>query len=219
MRKYVFLLILPFILLTTIATKFTVENSFPLFGKFIILDPGHGDDDPGSIYKDEYEKDYNLDFALVLGDVLQRKGATVILTREGDYDLSKPNTNHRKRSDFNNRIKLINDDKPDMYLSLHMNYLNDTKYFGGQAFYNDVNSKNELIAGYIQDELNQFYNFNKDYKKVGNDKYMYGKIDVPGILIEYGFMSSTKDRTNLKKSSYKIELSERIANGIIKYFT
>lgn len=218
MKKWPLLLIIPLIL-CSLAFKFEPVNNFPLFGKFIILDPGHGSDDPGSVFKDEYEKDYNLDFARTLSDVLTEYGAAVILTRDGDYDLSKPNAQNRKRSDFDNRIKLINEDKPDLYLSLHMNYLNSSKYHGAQAFYSKVNPQNERLASITQKHMNEFFSFDKDYKKIGSDKYMFGKIEVPGILLEYGFMSSYKDRENLKGESYRRDLSTAIANSIVEYFT
>lgn len=218
MKKNIVIFLIP-LLLIALAFKFEPTNSFPLFGKFIILDPGHGADDPGSVYKDEYEKDYNLLFARSLKTVLENYGATVILTRDGDYDLSSKNHWSRKRSDFNNRIKLINEDKPDIYLSLHMNYLNDSSYYGSQVFYSNKNTFNENLAKVLQNELNKYFSYEKDYKKIGSDKYMFGKIEVPGVLIEYGFMSSYKDRTNLKKENYRIELSRVIADGLVEYFT
>ncbi len=219
MKKYVSISILGFLLLSCLAFKFEPINSFPLFGKFIILDPGHGNEDPGSIYNDEFEKNYNLEFARTLKRTIEKYGGTVILTRDGDYDLSNPKAHSRKRSDFDNRIKLINEDAPDLYISLHMNYLNDPKYFGSQTFYSTVNSKNELLAQKLQDRLNDFFNFKKDYKKIGNDKYMFSKIEVPGVLLEYGFMSNYKDRKNLKNENYREKLSTVICQGIIDYFT
>ncbi len=219
MKKYLPLLILGFLMLICLGAKFETVNTFPLFGKFIILDPGHGADDPGSTYKDEYEKDYNLDFAHTLKKTLEKYGATVILTRSGDYDLSNPKAPRRKRSDFNNRIALIEGDDPDIYLSLHMNFLNDSRYRGSQVFYSQVNPVNEHLAATLQEHLNSFFSFSKDYKKIGNDKYLFKNISVPGVLIEYGFLSNYKDRTNLKKESYRTELSEAIVSGLIDYFT
>ncbi len=67
----------------------------------------HGGVDPGTVYGDVYEKDINLDISLFLEEELAKLGASVILTREGDYDLSSPNASLRKRSDFDNRIKLM----------------------------------------------------------------------------------------------------------------
>lgn len=217
-KRYLALAIIP-ILLVSLSFKFEPVNNFPLFGKLIILDPGHGCEDPGSIYKDEYEKDYNLAFARSLEKVLTLKGASVLLTRTGDYDLSSPSAKRRKRSDFNNRIKLINEDKPDLYLSLHMNYLNDSRYYGSQVFYSDVLPQNRHIAEVLQNHLNAFFDYDKDFKEIDRDLYMFSKIEVPGVLVEYCFMSSSKDRTNLKKESYRNSLATVIAEGIIEYFT
>ncbi len=217
-KRYLLIGIIP-VLLISLSFKFEPVNNFPLFGKFIILDPGHGSEDPGSIYKDEYEKNYNLEFAKSLEKVLIKKGASVMLTRTGDYDLSSPDAKRRKRSDFNNRIKLINEDKPELYLSLHMNYLNDSRYYGSQVFYSDVIPQNSRLADILQKHINTFFDFDKDYKEVGDDLYMFSKIEVPGVLVEYGFMSSAKDRANLKKEAYRSNLAEVIAEGIIEYFT
>lgn len=207
------------LILATLAFRKTTENSFPLFGKFIILDPGHGGKDPGCVYKDEYEKDYNLDFAFSLKNVLEQNGATVLMTREGDYDLSSPNNTHRKKSDFDNRIKLIEESQADIYISLHMNYLNDSSYYGSQVFYDDNNSQNKSIALLLQKNLNTFFNFEKNAKQLSNDKYMFQRINTKGILIEYGFISSARDRKNLKNEDYRASLSQVISDSIIKYFT
>lgn len=219
MKKYLFLCFLFTVLLLTLAFKFPTSNTFPLFGRLIILDPGHGSLDPGSVYKDVYEKDYNLDFATTLKNELEKLGATVLMTRSGDYDLSNPSSSSRKRTDFNNRIKLINDNNPDLYLSLHMNSLSNTNYYGGQVFYSKVNDQNEIIAKELQDNLNNFFKLDRDYKKIGNDKYMFNKIKVRGILIEYGFITNYKDRKNLKEQTYRENLSKIISQSLINYFT
>ncbi len=219
MKKRYVLFFLFLICLISVAAKKTVINNFPLFGKFIILDPGHGGLDPGSVYKNEYEKDYNLNFSLSLKKNLEKYGATVIMTREGDYDLSSPNTAYRKRSDFDNRIKLIESSKADLYLSLHMNSLNNSTYFGSQSFYSNVNKNNKLLAEILQNNFNKFFNYDKDYKLIDNSKYMYKNINTVGVLIEYGFITNYKDRKNLKNETYRLELSEVISQSIIEYFT
>lgn len=219
MRKYIFLIILSFTLLISLAATFQVENTFPLFGRTIVLDPGHGSLDPGSVSGDEYEKEYNLAFTETLKKELENRGANVVLTRGGDYDLSSPNASSKKRSDFNNRIKLINETKPDIYLSLHMNSISTTTSYGSQVFYSTVNPKNEKLAEILQDELNKYLGLDKEYKKIGSDKYMFSRLEPNGVLIEYGFLSSPKDRENLKTEEYKAELSTVIANTIVDYFT
>ena len=168
---------------------------------------------------DEYEKDYNLMFSNSLKIILEEYGANVVMVRGGDYDLSSPNVSRRKRSDFNNRIKLIDDSGSDMFVSLHMNYLNDSKYYGAQTFFDDNNSANKTIASIMQKNFNQFFSFNKDIKKLDNTKYMYQRIKTKGVLIEFGFISNTTDRQNLKNEEYRERLADVIAKSIIEYFT
>lgn len=140
------------------------------------------------------------------------------MTRNADYDLSASD-NHRKKSDFDNRILLMNDINADMFISLHMNYLKETRYYGGQTFYSEINNKNKNIATLIQGELNKFFGINRKAKKISSDKYMYNKINIKGVLIEFGFISNPKDRANLLKEEYKSDLAESIANSIVIYLT
>lgn len=218
MKKIIFTVSLFLILFLLVAFKSQTVNSFPLFGKLIIIDVGHGSADPGSIYGSVYEKDYNLLFAKNLKKQLETLGASVLMTRECDNDLSNPNSGSRKRSDFNNRIKLINESGADLYISLHMNYLNDTKYFGSQSFFSPVYEQNEKLAIILQERFNKFFNFSKEPKKIDNDKYMYKRLEVKGVLIEFGFMSNYNDRKNLRQEDYRKQLAEVISDGIVEYF-
>lgn len=219
MKKEFFLFIILILITFSLAFNKRTINNFPLFGRFIILDPGHGGLDPGATFKDVYEKDYNMDFASTLKYVLEKNGASVILTRDGDYDLANSTSTHRKKNDFDNRIKLINDANPDLYISLHMNYLNDSFYFGSQTFYSTTNEQNQILANTMQDNLNNFFSFNKEAKKISDSIYMYKNIEPPGVLIEYGFISNANDRKNLKQEKYRTDLSNVIVESIIEYFT
>ena len=105
------------------------------------------------------------------------------MTRSGDYDLSTPDTTRRKLSDFNNRIKYINEIKPDVYLSIHMNYLNESKYKGSQIFYRE----DKKIAKIIQDNLNKEFMFGRNIKEIPSHTYIYNKLKFNGVLVEYFF--------------------------------
>ena len=142
-------------------------------------------------------------------------GATVILTRDGDYDLSIPNASGRKRSDFNNRIKLINESNADMYLSIHLNYLSDASYYGPQVFYN---KDNEELAKIMQKVMNEGLKGDREVKKIPSDTYMYSKLNVPGILIECGFLSNGIERNKLITEDYQQKIAESIAKGVLEYF-
>ena len=192
-----------------------VKASLPLVGKVIIVDPGHGGKDPGTTYKDIYEKDINLSISLYLRDCLSQYGATVILTRDNDNDLSYGETNHRKKTDFDNRIKIINNKYTDMYLSIHLNYLTNMKYYGAQVFYNKDNKK---LAKSIQEYLNSNLETDREIKEIPKSTYMYKKLEKRGVLIECGFLSNAEERKKLVTKEYQKNVAQVIADAVVNYY-
>ena len=116
MNKIIFKCLLSLVIIFLIVIIKPVYASLPLAGKVIVLDAGHGGLDPGTTYKNIYEKDINLAIVLHLKKHLEKYGAYVILTRDSDNDLSKNAKVNRKKKDFDNRIKIINEDSIDLYL-------------------------------------------------------------------------------------------------------
>lgn len=214
MKKYYYVLF-SFFIGVLLFYSLKVEAIMPLTGKTIIIDPGHGAEDPGTSYGNVYEKDINLSISLYLEKELGSLGANVILTRDGDYDLSTPNANYRKRSDFDNRIKMINTSNADIYLSIHLNYLNDFSYSGPQVFYIEDNKN---LAERIQKTLNEYSTGDREIKKIPSDTYMYNKLKVSGVLIECGFLSNTKERNLLKTTEYQKKIAKAISLGVLEYF-
>ena len=192
------------------------EYNLELLGKVIYIDPGHGGKDPGTVYKDIYEKDINLDICLKLEKVLESEGAIVYLTRYGDYDLSN-NSYSRKKSDLNNRAKIINESGADIYISIHLNSISSSTWKGAQVFYDDVNKKNIDIANLFQGQLKKDLKTNREVKEI-KTMLMNRKITVPGILIEAGFLSNPNDRYLLRQDDYQYKICNSIRNGLIKYF-
>ena len=191
----------------------SVKGSNPLVGKTIIIDVGHGGLDPGTTYKDIYEKDINLKISLYIKDYLIKSGANVIMIREGDYDLSTPKAYYRKKSDFDNRISLINNSDANYYISIHLNYLLDSRYKGAQVFSLESEYDNAKV---MQDYLNKELKNNKPNKIITNDKYMYKRLSKPGLLIECGFLSNIDDRNKLLTKEYQKRLAFVIVKGIKK---
>ena len=213
MKKIIVLIIALSFLLCGVANMSSMNPV--LMGKTIVIDAGHGGKDSGTSYKDVLEKDINLSIACKLKVLLLKNGVNVVLTREGDYDLSSPNALRRKKSDFDNRINLINDSGADMYISIHINYLDASKYYGAQVFYT---KNNEDIAKSIQKSLVNNLKSPLDYKKLSDDIYMYKKLNVPGVLVECGFLSNYNERSLLQKDDYQFKIAEAIMKGIINYF-
>ena len=217
MNKYKILIIIcMFITIFSLSKVYAKENEKPLLGKTFYLDPGHGGIDSGTTYKDILEKDINLVLCKKLQTKLIENGALVYLTRNTDKDLSLSKSN-RKRSDLISRAYLINKTKPDMYLSIHVNYLSNTKYKGLQIFYNNKNKENEQIAKSLTQYLKE-KTWNIRESKYNNTYYMYKNITEPGVLIEVGFISNPDDRYRLTHEKYQDILIDNITYGIIKYF-
>ena len=213
--KYYFKILLSFIIMFLLLFNLPVKADLPLQGKVIVVDAGHGGKDPGTSYQEIYEKDINLKIALNLEKYLSEYGATVILTRDSDADLSYGETNHRKKTDFDNRIKIINNKYTDMYLSIHLNYLTNAKYYGAQVFYNKDNYE---LATSIQEYLNNNLKSNREVKEIPTSTYMYKKLKKPGVLIECGFLSNNEERAKLITEEYQKKLAKTIANSLVKYF-
>ena len=200
------------ILISIFFIKDTVNALLPLSGKLIIVDAGHGGKDPGTSNDGLYEKDINLAISKYLEIELVKYGASVILTR----DLSSPDAKYRKKSDFDNRIKIINESKADMYISIHLNYLKDASYYGPQVFFN--NDENKEIAMVIQETLNNALNNNRQVKKIPSRTYMYDKLTVPGVLIECGFLSNYEEAKTLNTADYEQKIASLIKDAIINYY-
>ena len=217
MNKYkLTIIICLFISIFSISKVYAQIFNYTLLGKTIYIDPGHGGIDSGTTYKNIYEKDINLIISKKIEKYLITKGATVYLTRETDKDLSTTTIN-RKRSDLSNRAYLINKTKPNMYISIHLNYISDSKWQGLQIFYNNKNKENKSMAENITKYLKEKTNNIRDYK-YNNTYYMYKNITTPGILIEVGFLSNPDDRYRLTHEKYQNILISNITYSIEKYF-
>ncbi|MFQ5817428.1 MAG: N-acetylmuramoyl-L-alanine amidase [Terriglobia bacterium] len=102
----------------------------------IVLDPGHGGHDTGTIGPNGFmEKDLALDVARRLGKLLEEKlGAEVLYTREDDTFLP-----------LENRSALANEKQADLFLSLHANYSRNRRIRGVETFYLNFTSDQEVL--------------------------------------------------------------------------
>lgn len=217
-KKLIKLTLLLLLFLIIIISIFNVNASnltFPLLGKTIYLDAGHGGVDNGATVNNVHEKDLNLQIVYKLKETLTSAGATVLLTRKDDNDISNPNALYRKKSDFDNRIKLINNSNADLYISIHQNIYQNKKYSGPQVFYVKDNQK---LAEIMQNTLNKYLNTKRKVKTI-NNTYMYKLLKKKGILIECGFISNDNERYKLKTEEYQLKLSKIITEGIITYYS
>ena len=87
-------------------------NEFKL--KTVVLDPGHGGNDPGAVYAGYKEKDITLNVALALGEMITKNfsDVKVIYTRKTDVAV-----------DLTKRGQIANNAKADLFISIHVNTL------------------------------------------------------------------------------------------------
>src|SRR5699024_3591254 len=197
--------------------------SLPLSGKTIVIDPGHGGVDGGAVGKDEtFEKDIALEVAKKTRDFLQQSGALVYLTREEDKDLASENTNglsRRKAEDIRERLEFIHNKKADFFITLHLNALSSEKWHGTQTFYHPKEEKSKHLAEMIQTEI--IRNLENTTRKplALNNVYLLKHAEVPGALVEIGFLSNAHERNHLKQDSYQRKMAGSIYEGILRYST
>ena len=217
MRQYKTLIICLFFLSIFCFSKVNaLVKDYSLIGKVFYIDPGHGGRDSGAISNTFLEKDMNLLLSQKLAQSLTSKGAVVYLTRVGDYDLSNSTIN-KKRNDLYNRVKMINNSKCDMYISIHLNASTSKKWNGIQIFYSNVLKENKVIAEAITNTMKENMNNIRDVKKE-NGYYMYSKLKVPGVLVEAGFISNSNDNYKIRQADYQDVLISNITLGIENYF-
>lgn len=204
-------------------TNFWEAWALPLTGKTIVLDAGHGGVDGGAEGKDgTKEKDITLQVTKKLRDYLQQAGAVVYLTREKDEDLASPQTkglSKRKSEDIRNRLKLIHDEKADFFISIHLNAMSSSQWRGAQTFYYPKYDESRHLAEMVQSEIiRNLANTNRQTLPI-NGVYLLKEAEVPGALVEIGFLSNHEELQFLKQDEYQSQMAGSIYEGILRYLT
>lgn len=214
-KSFLFICFLILLFFVGKADAYSKSADLPLLHRVIFVDPGHGGRDPGTSFGSILEKDLNLSIALALKEELGKKGAIVYLTREDDIDHSSKWDPRKKRGDLYRRIQMIEKEKSDLFLSIHINWYQQSYWSGAEVLYSNINLNNKLLAESIM------HYFNQDLKSkrhiTTTDLYMYNNTKIPGVLIECGFLSNAKERNLLQQTSYQKKLGKLITKGVIDY--
>ncbi|MFZ3590817.1 N-acetylmuramoyl-L-alanine amidase CwlD [Bacillus sp. DJP31] len=217
-----------FALILIIQYQFISSDSWkswnlPLSGEIIVIDPGHGGPDGGASFgKDVFEREIALSIALKLKDYLQEQGALVLLTREDSHDLASPDTKgirNRKVEDLKNRVKFINESEASSFVTIHLNAIPSERWSGAQTFFYGSLEENKRLATFVQTEIKRnLENTNRTAKAISGI-YLLKKAQIPGALIEVGFLSNPRERDLLKKENYQDQMAASIYKGILRYYT
>lgn len=198
-------------------TQITASRAIKVLdGVQVVLDPGHGGKDDGARSNEAKEQDINLKIAKKLKTLLEQSGAHVAMTREGAYDLASANAANRKKEDMKKRIEIINNDKTDLFLSIHLNSYPNTSVKGAQAFYAPKNEVSKVFADIVQKHFKSLTN-TKMTSKPG-DYYILNNATKIGSLVECGFLSNPDDREKLITDDYQEKVAQTLYDSILEYF-
>lgn len=218
---------------------------FPLRVRHVVLDPGHGGEDHGTINGRLSEKELTLDIARRLANLLENRGFTVSMTRDRDRDLEL-----RERRDFANRVEA------DIFVSIHINWIASRErgvetYFLGPAedpqlaalarrenqssgfaladqdsliksvILNAQHDRSRDLASDIQQSLYRSLRpINPELKDRGVKTAPFVVLvatEMPAILAEVSCLSNEEEAELLARPLYREHIAKALADGIRRY--
>ena len=178
----------------------------------IVIDPGHGGDDPGASGNGIIEKDLVLDISKEMYNIFQSLGVPVYITRLDDSTLSPDERTRLILNAFGNDPNVI----------VISNHINAGGGDGAEIIYALRNK--DTLSNLIADEIIATgQNYRKSYQRrlpsdSSKDYYFIHRdtgVTEP-IIVEYGFLDSSGDDPNILKIKYK-ELANAVVRGVSKY--
>lgn len=192
------------------------QNAF-----YVVIDAGHGGFDGGAVAADgTMEKDLNLQIALRLDEMCKLLGFRTLMVRDTDCStMDEGITSHKKRSDLNNRLKMMQEKENCIYISIHQNKYDTAQPHGAQVFYAPKASGSDRLADALQTAVRELVQ--KENQRVikagGSNVFLLHQAVRPAVVIECGFLSNPQDLENLKQEEYQQRMAFAIAVGILNY--
>ncbi|WP_264843939.1 SH3 domain-containing protein [Caldinitratiruptor microaerophilus] len=197
-----------------------------LAGKRIVIDPGHGGDDPGAQNRalGVEEKAVNLAIATYLQAVLSSRGAEVYMTRTQDAAVLPPDLRARvgegekERAELDYRTFVANALGADLFLSVHANAggaLQGTETYWSAQNYNAGRSRR--LAALVQEEL---------VRELGRPDrgvkealfYVIRYSHAPSALAEVAFVSDPTEAQLLRDPAFQQRAAAALARAVERFF-
>ena len=192
----------------------------------IMIDPGHGGNDPGAIGKISKEKNVTMAFARDLEKALKQKGFKVTMTRTGDYTVSLT-----QRSAHANRVGA------QLFISIHADAaaasVSGIGTFAmtpqGAPSYNTNKVESGTSPGHSWSNNSLFLaycvqsNMARAVKPTTNRGLKRARFAVlretkcPAVLIETGFISNVAEERKLNDPAYRKKIVDGIVAGVVEY--
>jgi N-acetylmuramoyl-L-alanine amidase len=176
-----------------------------LKNKTIILDPGHGGGDSGTIgAKGTLEKELTLKTASLLYNKLRATGANVILTRTNDSYYS-----------LRSRVSTAQYHRADAFISIHYDSIIDRSVRGLTTYYYHSFQKN--LAESVHHSVVEKTKL-KDRGARFGDYHVIRENTQNAILVELGYLSNPTEETIVLSADYQEMAANGIINGLAKFF-
>ncbi len=186
----------------------------PMKSNLIVIDPGHGGSDPGSLNPSYGLTESTLTLAISrkLAADLKHQGWQVELTREGDYDVGDPNG--PDASELQARCDVANAAGARLFVSVHINSSVSSAPNGATSYY--WHPQDRALAEAVQNDLVAAEGIADD-GVIRNNFYVIHHTVMPSILVEVAYLSNPHDATLLSQSSFLDRIAAGIARGIGDY--
>ncbi len=228
------------------ARSLTLAQQLGLGVHRIVIDPGHGGNDPGAMAFGLKEKNIVLDVAKRTAKVLTEKNYEVLLTRKDDSFLH-----------LEERTAIANKENADLFLSIHVNAHPQESIKGVETFFLNLATNKEAmrvaarenatsthniselqgilvdlmqnakinesskLAGFVQTSLvSGLLENNYETKNLGVKQapfYVLIGAEMPAILAEISFITNPVEAALLIDEKYLQAIAEQIAAGVISY--
>jgi N-acetylmuramoyl-L-alanine amidase len=169
----------------------------------VVLDAGHGGDNPGAVYNGRQEKDDVLALTLAIGNILEDNGVNVYYTRTTDiYEspLQKAQEGNAAGADYFVSIHRNSSPYPNQYTGVETLVYN--RYGEAARLAKNINA--QLVkVGYEDQGVNERTNL-----------VVLKKTYMPAVLVEVGFINTDADNA-LFDSKFN-ETARAIADGILQ---
>ena len=180
--------------------------------KKVVIDPGHGGEDPGTSANGIVEKDYTLLISQYMADRLTELGIENALTRDSDVTLDSTTRPKTAQSLFGTGSDVI----------LVSNHINAGGGDGAEIIYalrNSDNLSSKIASEFIKSGQNVRKYYQRRLPSNSSKDYYYIIRETPNneaIIVEYGFADSTGDDVNQIKNNWE-ELAEAVLRALADY--
>jgi N-acetylmuramoyl-L-alanine amidase len=179
--------------------------------RLIVIDPGHGGSDVGTMHGGVSEAELTLDMAKRLREILIARGWEVKMTRETNVDVYEPNDS--AHDELQARDDIANKAGARLFVSIHANAFINSGPYGTTCYI----SKPDDVAFARAVESHLAADGTKDDGIVKSHLYVTLHARMPAVLIETAFLTNPGDYALLTSSAWRQKVAQEIADGIGQY--